>query len=85
LARDREEFPRHTIKTLRKILPNVVRPDFGKEISDLVNARKVDASGRVGGGETDRYADRLYDKVAAAIHSLEGRCRPFLDALKEPP
>lgn len=83
LKRDVEGFPRHTIKTLRKILPNLVRPKYGVEIADLVNARKVDKSGRVGGRETDRYADRLYDNVAEAIRSLEQQFRPFLDTLKD--
>lgn len=61
----------------------MLRPKFGKEIADLVNARKVDASGTSGGGETDRYADRLYDKVAEAIREYKSHFQPFLDALGE--
>ena len=82
VQRDDKEFPRHTIKYLRKILPNLVRPKYGKEIADLINARKVDRSGRLDGRDTDRYADRLYDEAAAAIMSLQDHFRPFLDALK---
>ena len=40
------EFPRHSIKYLRKILPQAVRPKWGREIADLANARHVDAAGR---------------------------------------
>jgi hypothetical protein len=82
LSKERAGFPRHTIKMLRKVLPNLIRPAYGKEISDLVNARRVDGAGRIGGRDTDRYADRLYGKVAEAIRSLEGQFRPFLNALK---
>ncbi len=82
VQRDDEDFPRFTIKYLRKILPNVVRPKYGKEIADLVNARRVDRSGRIGGRETDRYADRLYDKAAEAMAELQDHFRPFLDVLK---
>src|SRR5690606_12749522 len=83
LSREIEGFPRLTINTLRKILPNLVRPRHGREIADLVNARKVDSNGRVGDGETDRYSDRLYDEVAEAIRQLEGRFRVFLDELRD--
>ena len=83
LQRAHEGFPRHTLKTLRKILPNLFRPEFGREIADLVNARKIDDSGRISGADTDRYADRLYDKVAEAITKFESHFRPFLDALGE--
>ncbi|MCR9209042.1 MAG: hypothetical protein NXI28_12485 [bacterium] len=82
LNRDVDGFPRHTIKWLRKILPNLVRPEYGKEIADLVNARRVDRSGRVAGRDTDRYADRLYDKASDAIMKLQDHFRPFLEALK---
>lgn len=76
------EFPRHTMKYLRKILPNMVRPDYGKEVADLVNARHIDGAGRAEANDTDRYADRIYDKMAHAIQELEPVFRPFLDALK---
>lgn len=76
-------FPRHTLKTLRKILPNLARPDFGSEIADLLNARKINSSGNRGGRDTDRYSDRLYDEAKAAILELETAMRPFLDALRE--
>ncbi|WP_417737786.1 hypothetical protein [Rosistilla oblonga] len=82
LNRDDPEFPRLTIKYLRKILPNVLRPTHGKEIADLINARKVDRSGRVAGRDTDRYADRLYDKAADALSGLRVHFKPFLEALK---
>jgi len=83
-VRDRHpDFPRHTLKYLRKILPNMVRPNYGKEVADLVNARHVDRAGRVAGRDTDRYSDRLYDEVANAIRELEPVFRPFLDALKD--
>ena len=83
LERDVEGFPRHTIKTLRKILPHLIRPKYGKEVADLVNARHVDDDGRIAGSDTDRYADRLYDKVAEAIREMESHFRPFLDVLAE--
>ncbi|MBB02247.1 MAG: hypothetical protein CMJ47_06345 [Planctomyces sp.] len=83
LERDVEGFPRYTIKTLRKILPHLIRPKYGKEVADLVNARHVDNDGRIAGSDTDRYADRLYDKVAEAIREMESHFRPFLDALGE--
>lgn len=82
LQRDRDDFPRFTIKTLRKIVPNLVRPNWGREVADLVNARKVSDEGLIAGSETDRYADRPYDAVADALRHLEGEFRPFLDALK---
>jgi hypothetical protein len=59
-----------------------VRPKYGKEIADLVNARKVDRSGRLGGRDTDRNADRLYDEAAEAVMNLQDHFRPFQDALK---
>lgn len=74
---------RYTIKTLRKILPHLIRPKYGKEVADLVNARHVDDDGRIAGSDTDRYADRLYDNVAEAIREMEPHFRPFLDALGE--
>lgn len=76
------DFPRHTIIKLRKILPNLIRPKWGSEVADLVNARTIDAHGRHGGRETDRYADRRYDDVAKALRDLEPTFRPFLDALR---
>lgn len=81
LSRERDGFPRHTIKTLRKVLPNILRPKYGHEIADLVNARMVSYSGTLGGRDTDRYADRLYDKLAEALKELEHEFRPFLDVL----
>ncbi len=81
LSQEVEGFPRHTVKNLRKILPHLIRPKYGKEVADLVNARKVDASGTTGGRETDRYADRLYDKVAEAIREYKEHFQPFLDVL----
>lgn len=83
IQNDDPSFPRHTIKTLRKILPNLVRPKFGKEVADIVNARTVHADGRMGGGEIERYSDSLFEKGAEAIRTLEGSFRPFLDALAE--
>ena len=35
------------------------------------------------GSDTDRYADRLYDNVAAALREMETHFRPFFDALKD--
>ena len=83
LSRERDGFPRNTIKTLRKVLPNILRPMYGQEIADLVNARTVSYNGTLGGRDTDRYADRLYDTLARALKELEQRFRPFLDALAE--
>ncbi len=83
LSTEIKGFPRHTIKNLRKILPQLVRPLYGKEIADLVNARKVDESGRTGGRDTDRYADRLYEKLAEAIREHKSHFQPFLDVLVE--
>lgn len=83
LSRTVEGFPRCTIKTLRKILPNQARPKFGAEISDLLNARKINRSGNRGGRDTDRYSDRLYDEAKAAIFGLEPNFRPFLDVLRQ--
>ncbi|MEM1224058.1 MAG: hypothetical protein AAGJ40_00070 [Planctomycetota bacterium] len=85
LSEKDNDFPRYTIKWLRKILPNLARPKYGKEIADLLNARKVDRSGRVAGRDTDRYADRLYDQASKALMELESHFRPFLDALKPGP
>ncbi len=82
LHKDNPDFPRLTIKFLRKILPNLVRPTHGEEIADLINARKIDRSGRSGGRDTDRYADRLYDKAADALSGLRVQFKPFLEALK---
>ena len=81
MHRERNDFPRHTIKTLRKVLPNLIRPLKGQEIADLANARKVDDNGTIGGRDTDRYADRLYDNLADAIRELEREFRPFLNVL----
>ena len=83
LNRTLDDFPRHTIKTLRKILPNTVRRKYGSEIADLLNARKVDRKGNQGGRDTDRYSDRLYDEAAEAVRFHETTFRPFLDALRE--
>ncbi|APZ95724.1 hypothetical protein [Fuerstiella marisgermanici] len=82
LSREVSGFPRYTIKYLRKILPTLVRPTYGNEIADLINARKVDRHGRVSGRDTDRYADRLYDEAAEAVLAQREHFRPFLDALK---
>lgn len=82
LNKEDPEFPRLTIKYLRKILPNMVRPRHGKEIADLINARKIDRSGRTDGRDTDRYADRLYDNATDAVCELRDRFRPFLEALQ---
>jgi hypothetical protein len=41
LSREMGEFPRNTIRTLRKILSSMIRPKYGKEIADLANARRV--------------------------------------------
>jgi hypothetical protein len=82
LHKEDSDFPRLTIKFLRKILPNLVRRTHGKEIADLINARKVDRSGRIGGRDTDRYADRLYDNAADALSGLRVHFKPFLEALK---
>jgi hypothetical protein len=85
------DFPYYPIKSLRKILPNLVRPNWGREVSDLVNARHVDdagqvrhvaANGKVANAETDRYSDRLYDVVAEAIRGLKPDFQVFLDQLK---
>lgn len=76
-------LPRLTFKTLRKILPNLVRPKFGEEIADLLNARKLDRDGNQNGRDTDRYADRLYDEGKKAILRLNETLRPFLDVLAE--
>lgn len=81
LARRDKNFPRHTVKSLRKILPNMIRPIHGKEIADLVNARAIDAGGRHGGRDTDRYADRLYEKAVDAVLELRSEFEPFLKAL----
>ena len=83
LSRTLDDFPRHTLKTLRKILPNTVRRKFGAEIADLLNARTVDRKGNRGGRDTDRYSDRLYEEAAEAIRFHEQTFRPFLDALRE--
>ena len=83
LSRTIDGFPRLTLKTLRKILPNLARPKFGKEIADLLNARKLDKSGNRGGRDTDRYSDRLYEEANQAILELETVMRPFLDALRK--
>ena len=82
LSRQIEDFPRHTLKSLRKILPTYIRPKYGQEIADLANARKIGEGGTVKGLVTDRYADRRYEQLAEAIDELESVFRPFLDALR---
>lgn len=82
LERQIEGFPRHTLKSLRKILPTHIRPKYGQEIADLANARKIGEGGTVKGLVTDRYADRRYEQLAEAIDELETVFRPFLDALR---
>jgi len=83
IQKKQPDFPRNTIKTLRKILPNLIRPKFGREVADVINARAINRDGRMAGGEIERYADPLFDKAAEAIRSLEEPFRPFLDALAE--
>ena len=82
LSRELDDFPRHTLAYLRKILPSHVRPNYGKELADLANARSIGEGGTINGAITDRYADRRYDQLADAIRDLEADFRPFLDALK---
>ncbi|WP_442508323.1 hypothetical protein SH528x_007292 [Novipirellula sp. SH528] len=82
ICRERDDFPRHSFKSIRKILPNLVRPKFGREIADLINARRIDGSGRVSGKDTDRYSDRPYERVAEALTDLRDHFQPFLDALR---
>lgn len=84
MNRDDPSFPRYPIKSLRKILPSWIRPrrEFGKELADLANARKIDDDGLRKGNVGDRYSDRPYDVLADVIRELESDFRPFLDALK---
>ncbi len=68
---------------LVKILAQLIRPKYKAEVVDLINARSIDVNGKGRRGETDLYADRLYDEVAHALRWLEPKFRPFLDALKD--
>jgi hypothetical protein len=81
MNRDDPNFPRHTIKSLRKILPSWIRPQ-SKELANLSNARKIDDDGLWRGDISDRYSDRPYDNLAQAIKGLESSFQPFLEALK---
>ncbi len=76
------EFPRYSIKYLRKILPHHLRKSHGAEIANLGNARVIDENGHQGKAMIDRYADRRYEALADAIRELETTFRPFLDELR---
>jgi hypothetical protein len=78
IAKEIEGFPRLTLKTLRKVLPNAVRPDYGKEVADLAVAHSLGRSAMV-----DRYSDKPYRKLHEAIRALEAKFAPFLDALSQ--
>jgi hypothetical protein len=79
IAKEVEGFPRLTVKTLRKVLPNAVRPDYGKEVADLAVAHSLGRSDMV-----DRYSDKPYGKLHEAIRAMEEKFAPFLDALSQP-
>jgi len=81
MNRDDPKFPRHPIKSLRKILPSWLRPK-SKELANLSNARKIADNGLWRGDISDRYSDRPYDNLAQAIKELEVSFQPFLEALK---
>jgi hypothetical protein len=76
IAKEVEGFPRLTLKTLRKVLPNAVRPDYGKEVADLAVAHSLGRSDMV-----DKYSDKPYRKLHEAIRAMETKFAPFLDAL----
>jgi hypothetical protein len=76
IAKEVEGFPRLTVKTLRKVLPNAVRPDYGKEVADLAVAHSIGRSAMV-----DKYSDKPYRKLHEAIRALETKFTPFLEAL----
>lgn len=82
MNREDPNFPRYPIKNLRKILPSIIRPRWGKELADLVNARKIANNGVLNGAITDRYGDRPYDPLADVLTELQSEFRPFLDALR---
>jgi hypothetical protein len=79
IAKEIEGFPRLTLKSLRKVLPNAVRTDFGKEVADLAVAHSVGRSEMV-----DRYSDKPYRKLHEAIRAMESKFAPFLEALGQP-
>jgi hypothetical protein len=62
IAKEVEGFPRLTVKTLRKVLPNAVRPDYGKEVADLAVAHSLGRSAML-----DKYSDKPYRKLHEAI------------------
>jgi hypothetical protein len=77
IANEVDGFPRLTLKTLRKVLPNAVRPEYGKDVADLAVAHSVGRSAMV-----DRYSDKPYRKLHEAIRAMETKFAPFLDALR---
>ena len=79
IAKEIEGFPRLTLKSLRKVLPNAVRTDFGKEVADLAVAHSVGRSEMV-----DRYSDKPYRKLHEAIRAMESKFAPFLETLGQP-
>jgi len=78
IAKEVAGFPRLTVKTLRKVLPNAVRPEFGKEVADLSVAHSMGRSAMV-----DKYSDKPYRKLHEAIRAMEQKFAPFLDALSQ--
>ena len=69
-------FPKHPLKNLRKVLPNLLRQKYGDEIADLSNARKVTRT-----SITNRYSDPRYAALKAAILELRPQLQPLLDEL----
>lgn len=84
MSRDDPTFPRYVIKSLRKLLPSIIRNrrGWGKELADLANARKIADNGQWRGELADLYGDRPYDVLAGVLTELQKDFRPFLDALK---
>ncbi|WP_146583108.1 hypothetical protein [Neorhodopirellula pilleata] len=69
-------FPKHPLKNLRKVLPNLLRQDYGSEIADLSNARRVART-----SVTNRYSDPRYATLKMAILDLRPKLQPLLDEL----
>ncbi|WP_146596990.1 hypothetical protein [Novipirellula galeiformis] len=69
-------FPKHPLKNLRKVLPNLLRQKYGSEIADLSNARRVSRT-----SVTNRYSDPRFETLKAAIIDLRPKLQPFLDEL----
>jgi hypothetical protein len=81
LADEIDGFPRLTVKTLRKVLPNTIRTQLDvksdkKELAQLAIMHTISRSAMI-----DRYSDRPYAQLHRALDQLADHFAPLLDAL----